>query len=86
MIRELGLVNANAHAQAQRTYDARLDLEAIKRALGSKPNTGAAQAKFEEDNALFEAKTNSMNESLVTFGEQVKHAFALVEAVDASFN
>ena len=85
VVREFGQLHATAREQAQRAYDARLDIEALKVKLDGKANVQAVQNKFAEDNALFEAQIASMNETMSRFGEQVTHAFASVEAIDASF-
>jgi hypothetical protein len=85
VVRELGQINANARTQAQRTHDARLDIEAIRRLLDSKADATAVQAKFAEDSAVSEAKVGMINEGLTDSGAQVSKAFASVEAIGAKF-
>ena len=85
VVRGLGLINATARTQAQRTHDACLDLDALREMLDCKADANAVQAKFVEDNAVFEAKIGMINEGLTDFGAQVGEAFASVGAIGANF-
>jgi hypothetical protein len=70
-IRELGRLNANGHMQAQSSYQARLDIEALKRLLDTKAEATAVTAQFVEDHTIFETQVNMLNDGLTDFKKQL---------------
>ena len=64
MISEFGRMTAEAHAHAQRTYEARLEIDAIKRTLNEKADISAVQAKLASDSGVVEAQLGMLNEGM----------------------
>ena len=84
ILREVGQLHANARTQAERSYEARLDIEALKKAMGTKADFDPAKSAFEEERAIFEAKVAMINEGMTDFGTKVMQAFSYVENLEAN--
>ena len=84
VLREIGQLHANARTQAERSYEARQEIEAIKKALATKADFEPVKSAFEEEHAVFEAKVAMINEGMNDFGTKVMQAFAHVENLEAN--
>jgi hypothetical protein len=84
ILREVGQLHANARTQAERSYEARRDIEALKKALETKADFEPIKSAFENEHAIFEAKIAMINEGMTDFGTKVMQAFSHVERLEAN--
>ena len=84
-IREIGRLHEAVRANGKTSYGMRLEFDIMKAQLAEKADVHRVQTKFQEDNAMTEARFSNMNELLAGFGGQVQEAFNQVAAIETSF-